>query len=145
MRPLTALSGQAWAERFPILPAGARYAARLAAIADGDDGACLIAHAYARYLGDMSGGQILKRLLARSLALDDMALSFYDFPAISDIKEFKAEYRAAIDRAAAEVGDLRSVIDEASVAFQFNIDVSDAVQAAQSGHPQPESLIAAAG
>jgi heme oxygenase len=31
------------------------------------DGTRLIAHAYTRYLGDLSGGQILQRLLARSL------------------------------------------------------------------------------
>jgi heme oxygenase len=126
---LQALSGSAWADRLPLLPSGARYAARLATIAD-EDGSCLIAHAYARHLGDLSGGQILKRLLARSLGLAAAALSFYDFPAITDIKRFKADYRTAIDRAATEIDDLQRVVDEASIAFQLNIDVSDAVRAA---------------
>jgi heme oxygenase len=124
---LEALSGANWADQLPILPAASVYAARIAAIAEGD-GARLIAHAYARYLGDLSGGQILKRLLAKFLGLDDRALNFYDFPAIADIAQFKADYREAIDRAASEIVDLQPIIDEASIAFQLNIDVSDAVR-----------------
>ena len=44
----------------------------------------LIAHAYVRYLGDLSGGRIVGRILARSPGLGPEALSFYDFPGIAD-------------------------------------------------------------
>ena len=97
--------------------------------ASSGDGSRLIAHAYARYLGDLSGGQIVKRLLARSLHLEPAALTFYDFPAISDIATFKSEYRAAIDRVGDECEDFDAVVEESALVFELNIELSTAVQA----------------
>jgi len=112
---------------FPELPETANYVDAIVRAADGDGGR-LIAHAYARYLGDLSGGQILKKLLVRSLDLPPDALSFYEFSAIADIAQFKAEYRAAIDRAGDEVGDFEAVVEEGARAFQLNIELSAALQ-----------------
>ncbi|MGA2125753.1 MAG: biliverdin-producing heme oxygenase [Xanthobacteraceae bacterium] len=126
---LAALCGREWSRSLPLLAAGKRYANRTAEAANGD-GARLIAHAYARYLGDLSGGRILRRLLARSLALEPSALSFYDFPGIADTEAFKADYRAALDRAAVAMIDVACVVEEAAVAFRLNIAVSEAVEAA---------------
>jgi heme oxygenase len=111
----------------PVLPATVNYVDAIVRAADGDGGR-LIAHAYARYLGDLSGGQILKKLLVRSLDLPPGALSFYEFPDIGDIAAFKAEYRAAIDRAGDEIGDFEAVVEEGAKAFQLNIDLSTALQ-----------------
>jgi heme oxygenase len=61
---LVSLCGERWRQDVPLLAAGELYAARIAKAAEGD-GAQLIAHAYTRYLGDLSGGQILQRLLAQ--------------------------------------------------------------------------------
>lgn len=113
---------------FPELPETANYVDAIARAAE-RDGSRLIAHAYARYLGDLSGGQILKKLLARSLDLPPDALSFYEFPDIADIAQFKAEYRAAIDRAGDEVEDFEAVVEEGARAFQLNIELSAALQA----------------
>jgi heme oxygenase (biliverdin-producing, ferredoxin) len=109
-------------------PAAMRYVDAITSAASGD-GSRLIAHAYARYLGDLSGGQIVKRLLMRSLNLPPAALSFYDFPAIPDIAAFKTEYRAAIDRAGDESEDFDAVVEEGALAFELNIDLSNALQA----------------
>jgi len=49
----------------------------------------LIAHAYTRYLGDLSGGQILKRLAQRNYGLKSDGTNFYDFPLVSNMKVFK--------------------------------------------------------
>ena len=76
---------------------GRAYAGADTKAAEGD-GARLIAHAYTRYLGDLSGGQILQRLLARSLELRPSELSFYDFPRFSDLDALKADYRKALDQ-----------------------------------------------
>lgn len=111
-----------------VSPAAARYVSAIMAASRGD-GSLLVAHAYARYLGDLSGGQIVKRLLARSLNLPPAALSFYDFPAIADIAAFKSEYRAAIDRAGDESENFDAVVEEGALAFELNIDLSMAVQA----------------
>ena len=109
------------------LPEAKRYANAIRQASEGT-GIRLIAHAYARYLGDLSGGQILKRLLERSLDLPPEALSFYDFSGISDIAAFKAEYRSAIERAGDELGDFDSIAEEGARAFELNIGLSVALQ-----------------
>ncbi len=126
---LRALYGRLWADMLPLLPAGRRYAQRIDIVAGGD-GTRLIAHVYTRYLGDLNGGQILKRLLSQSLGLGSDALSFFDFPDVPDMVRFKTDYRNAIDRAAGEIANIGPVIEEAATAFDLNIQVSEAVQQA---------------
>jgi len=126
---LTALCGPRWSCLLPILPVSELYAMRVAKLAEGD-GFGLLAHVYVRYLGDLNGGRILKDLLVRSLDLEPEALSFYDFPGVADLETFKTGYRAAIDRSAHQIKDLETVIKEAAEAFEFNIQVSEAVQLA---------------
>lgn len=123
---LTNIAGKEWAAQVPLLPAGEAYAKRIIA-ADGDR---LIGHAYTRYLGDLNGGQGLKRLLARLLGLGTEALSLYEFPLVADPRAFTAEYRTKLDLAGQEIDDADAVVEEAKIAFRLNIDLSDAVQAA---------------
>lgn len=130
---LTALCGNDWSETVPLLSAGHAYGARIAAVAEGH-GTRLIAHAYTRYLGDLSGGLILRRLLSRSLALRDDQLSFYDFSRFGDPAALKAEFRRALDQAGAHARDPHAVVEEGAIAFQLNIELSRAVkQAVASG------------
>jgi heme oxygenase len=124
---LVALAGPAWERRLPLLAEAHVYARRIANAAEGD-GSRLIAHAYARYMGDLSGGQILCRLLAAIVPA--AALSMYAFPGIADLPGFKVNYRAAIDRAGGVVADPDTVVEEAAVAFRLNIDLSEAVRVA---------------
>ena len=85
-------------------------------------------HAYVRYLGDLNGGQILKRVLGKALALGPAHLSFYDFPAIADLTAFTGLYRTAFDTAGGQIAAVQPLLDEADAAFQFNIDISDEVR-----------------
>lgn len=55
----------------------------------------LVGHHYVRYLGDLSGGQIISRLVRRHYELTE-GLSFYDFD-IAKPKVYKDDYRAALD------------------------------------------------
>ncbi len=126
---LIALCGRRRSRDIPLLAAGEVYAGRIAEAAEGD-GARLIAHAYTRYLGDLSGGLILQRLLARSLKLRPSELSFYDFPRFADLGALKADYRRELDRAGALVRDGDAVVEEGAVAFTLNIDLSCAVRSA---------------
>jgi heme oxygenase len=126
---LVSLCGERWSQDVPLLAAGELYAARIAKAAEGD-GAQLIAHAYTRYLGDLSGGQILQRLLARSLQLRPPELTFYDFPRFSDLEALKADYRRALDRAGTSFADGDAIVEEGALAFSHNIALSCAVQAA---------------
>jgi len=133
---LVALCGERWRHQVPSLPAGELYASRIEKAAEGD-GARLIAHAYARYLGDLSGGQILQRLLARTLELQPSELSFYHFPRFADIDALKADYRNALDKAGGYVRDPHAVVEEGAIAFSLNIDLSCAVRSVVSAEAAP--------
>lgn len=126
-RDLAALAGPYWRRSIGLLPSAMNYSSHVASVASGN-GERLIAHAYVRYMGDLSGGQTLKRLLGRSIGLGPEALSFYEFPAIADATRFKSDFRAAVDGAATSLVDSRAVIDEAATAFQLNIELSEAIQ-----------------
>lgn len=125
---LSVITGANWEQALPLLPPARDYAGRIAA--GGSDPARLIAHAYVRYMGDLSGGQILKKLLGRSLGLQASGLAFYDFPLINDPASFKRSFRSAIDAAGAAMDDPALVVEEASEAFRQNIAVSQAVRTA---------------
>jgi heme oxygenase len=111
-----------WRHALPLLPAGAAYARGITACGAG---AGLIAHAYTRYLGDLSGGLTLHRLVAPMLPQG--GLRFHAFPEIADIGACKVAFRAAIDRAGALLGDWSLVLREAEAAFRYNIELSGAV------------------
>jgi len=110
-------------------PAFAQYVARLNELAETDP-APLLAHAYVRYLGDLSGGQFIRRRLAKAYGLEDgRGLSFYEFSplggsgsaTIGDMKKIKEWYRDGMNAGA---GDDRAVkeaiLREASLAFELN-------------------------
>jgi heme oxygenase len=126
---LDALCDRSWRESMEILPAADRYAACVTDASRGD-GSLLIAHAYVRFLGDLNGGQFLRCALARSLSLHPSELGFFEFPGISDIAAFAADYRAALQRAARAAPDPDALTTEAESAFRLNIDLSTAVAAA---------------
>ncbi len=130
---LEAIAGDDWARTCPLLPEAEAYARTIEQAATGD-GSRLAAHAYARYLGDLSGGQILKPLLARTLALEADELCFYDFPAIADPLVTKTAMRHALDSVAPESRMADAIVDEAVAAFRHNIDVSQAVARALAAH-----------
>ena len=122
-----AISGSSWQADLPVLPETDAYAGAVQAASKRD---CLVAHAYARYLGDLSGGQILKPVLARNIGLTAAELNFYDFPAIADLSAPKLAMRTALDRVAVDGPDAEAIVAEATAAFRHNISLSLAVQAA---------------
>lgn len=119
-RDLAALLGDGWRSRLDVLPATAAYAARIAEV--GGDLPRYAAHAYTRYLGDLSGGQVIKRVLARDYGLTE-GISFYDFPQVDRIKPFKDAYRERLDALALTPRERRAAVDEARVAFGHNTAV----------------------
>lgn len=124
---LVELCGKGWKRDIPLLDSATAYARRIEKAAEGH-GSRLIAHAYTRYLGDLSGGQILQRLLARSLGLRPRELLFYDFSRFPDLDALKVSYREVLDRAGRLVSDPQAVVEEGAIAFSLNIGLSCAVQ-----------------
>lgn len=122
---LAAIAGASWAD-LPCLRPTSRYVASINAAAGGD-GSRLVAHAYTRYLGDLSGGQILSRTLRKALNLGDSQLNFYSFGETADVAKLRDRYRQAIDTAGRVAPDMDGIAREARGAFQHNIDLSEAV------------------
>ena len=80
----------------------------------------LLAHAYVRYMGDLSGGQILSGIVSKSLGLPyGQGAAFYSFPDIRDPAEFKKQFRLALDAAAA-VTSADAIIAEAQYGFALH-------------------------
>ena len=120
---LLAIAGPDWRRTLPRLDSATRYAERIRSTHAGD-GALALAHAYVRYLGDLSGGLVLARLLARNLDLRPDQLSYYRFPAIGDVAAYKDDYRRALDAADLPSPRLSQVADEALAAFELNVALS---------------------
>jgi len=123
---LDALVGREWRVRCRLVTATERYRERIHAAGRGG-GARLAAHAYTRYLGDLSGGRILASVAARALTLAPEELRTYRFDEVDDLARFKVDYRRAFDAWDDAESDLR---DEAIAAFELNIDLAEEVAAA---------------
>ena len=88
----------------------------------------LVAHAYVRYLGDLSGGRIVGERVRQSLALDGGAgLAFYDFGAGFDVAGAKSRFRAALDALPLKVKDVEAVVAEAVEAFRRHVAMFEAL------------------
>lgn len=126
---LKALAGPDWVSTCALVPETEAYARAVSAAAK-RGGLRLVAHAYARYLDDLSGGQILQPLLARMFDLGPEALAFYAFPAFADLDAPKVAMREALDAIPLTSPGAESMVEEAIAAFRHNIAVSEAVQTA---------------
>ena len=104
------------------------YCYRLNEIAEKDP-YLLIAHHYTRYIGDLSGGQILKGIAKKALnPPEGEGLHFYDFPMIDDAKAFKTDYRAVLDGLEVNEHQVNTLITEANYAFRLNMYIFDELQ-----------------
>uniref|UniRef100_A0A668APY1 Heme oxygenase n=1 Tax=Myripristis murdjan TaxID=586833 RepID=A0A668APY1_9TELE len=120
--------GQDWRERIVIPAATKRYSHRLRQIGK-ENPEFLVAHAYTRYLGDLSGGQVLGRITQKSLGLKNgEGLSFFSFPGVSSPNLFKQLYRSRMNSIELTEEERNSVLEEAVRAFEFNIQVFDDLQ-----------------
>ncbi len=118
---LATLLGPSWRAEVRVLPATRRYVDRLRTTTTWVGG--YVAHAYTRYLGDLSGGQAIRSVLRRTMGVADDALAFYTFPAIPKPKLFKDEYRARLDALPFDAAERDRVLAEARLAFRLNADV----------------------
>ncbi len=99
-------------------PAVAAYAARIREAAAW--GGLYVAHHYTRYLGDLSGGLAIGRIVGRTYGVGDAALAFYAFPAIPKPKPYKDEYRARLDALPLDAAQKARVLDEVRAGFALN-------------------------
>ncbi|KAG1299103.1 hypothetical protein G6F66_001111 [Rhizopus arrhizus] len=99
--------------------------------------ALLVAHSYSRYLGDLSGGQILaKRLKKHILKYEENdsswdsteGLNFYYFNHLGNQTEFKNFYRERLNAAKVDAKTRELIVAEAVKSFELNIALFDEIQ-----------------
>ena len=98
--------------------AAAAYAERIRETAA--EPARFVAHHYTRYLGDLSGGQAIGRVLDREFDRAGNGLSLYAFASIEKVKVYKDGYRARLDALPVTASEREAIIDEVQVAFRHN-------------------------
>lgn len=119
-KDLEFLYGEDWQNRIRMTTARREYIDRIHYLGDNDP-TLLVAHSYTRYLGDLSGGQVIKKMAQRSLGLQGRdGLRFFDFDEIDDGKTFKNEYRSRLNQLALTDERAQEVIEEAKQVFAFN-------------------------
>jgi heme oxygenase len=114
---LRALCGADWSATPALTPAATSYVARLHEL-DATQPGLLLAHAYVRYLGDLSGGQMLRGIVAKSEALGaTAAIAFYDFGDALAVRELTQAFRAGLDAVPADERQASALVDEAKLGF----------------------------
>ena len=121
---LAHLRGPDWRAGVSPLPATVAYAERVAECAR-DWPAGYVAHHYTRYLGDLSGGQIIRDKAERTWGFDRKGdgVRFYVFDEISNPAAFKRTYRELLDAVNADDLEKQRIVDECKRAFAFNTGV----------------------
>ncbi|CAF95107.1 unnamed protein product [Tetraodon nigroviridis] len=120
--------GGDWREKIVVPAATKRYCHRIKQIGR-ENPEYLIAHAYTRYLGDLSGGQVLGRIAQKSLKLSSSdGLRFFTFPGVSSPNLFKQLYRSRMNSVELTEEQRSEVLEEAVRAFEFNIQVFEDLQ-----------------
>ncbi|MGK8506331.1 heme oxygenase (biliverdin-producing) [Nocardia asiatica] len=123
-RDLAHLIGSDWRTGLEPLPATAAYAERIDECAR-DWPAGYIAHHYTRYLGDLSGGQVIRGTAEKLWNLPHRGdgVRFYVFDGVGNPAAFKREYRSLLDRLPLDDLQRRRVLDEGRRAFAMNTAV----------------------
>lgn len=87
----------------------------------------LVAHCYTRYMGDLSGGQILKKVAQRALKLPSTGegINFYQFEGIHSHRGFKQLYRSRMNELELDAETKERLVDESNRAFGFNMMVRE--------------------
>jgi len=113
--------GEGWRSTVQATPAAQEYVARIHQLA-AESPELLVGHHYTRYIGDLSGGQILKAIAQKAMNLGEHdGLRFYEFEAIPDDKAFKTAYRATLDALPIDQAMADRIVAEANHAFHLNM------------------------
>ncbi|WP_372443708.1 biliverdin-producing heme oxygenase [Streptomyces adelaidensis] len=123
-RDLEHLRGPGWRSTLTALPATEAYAARVAECARTWPGG-YVAHHYTRYLGDLSGGQIIRDRAEKTwgFAKKGDGVRFYVFEGIANPAAFKRGYRGLLDRVRADDLEKQRIVSECKRAFSLNTAV----------------------
>ncbi|MBP0017784.1 MAG: heme oxygenase (biliverdin-producing) [Cyanobacteria bacterium SBLK] len=113
--------GANWRNEAALTPEGQKYVDRIREISNTHP-ELLLAHLYTRYMGDLSGGQILKKIAQRGMNLaEGEGTSFYEFKDIPDEKAFKHNYRQTMNELPIDMATAKAIVEEAKSSFKANM------------------------
>ena len=113
-------AGSRWREEPLESPAVDAYVTRIRESAAEWSG-LYIAHHYTRYLGDLSGGQAIGRVVSRTYDLPKgVGVAFYEFEGVPKPKPYKDAYRARLDALPLGAVDKQRIVGEVKLAFRMN-------------------------
>ncbi|MDN5383573.1 MULTISPECIES: biliverdin-producing heme oxygenase [Streptomyces] len=123
-RDLTHLRGPEWRSTLTALSATRTYADRVRECAE-QWPAGYIAHHYTRYLGDLSGGQIIRDKAEKTWGFPKKGdgVRFYVFEDIPNPAAFKRRYRALLDALRVDDLEKQRIVVECKRAFTLNTAV----------------------
>lgn len=103
----------------------------------------LLAHAYVRYLGDLSGGQLLQSIVGRAYGLEaPQGLRFYDFGDAATVGAMARRFRAALERVD-DPGAQQRIVVEAEEAFRLHARMFDQLSGRLQNEPAAPAVPAA--
>ncbi|HWJ98315.1 MAG TPA: biliverdin-producing heme oxygenase [Acidimicrobiales bacterium] len=115
---LIELAGADWQAAYPASTATTEYTAAIDRASAWSGG--FVAHHYTRYLGDLSGGQHIGRVAARTYDLAPGRGGNFAVFAIDDPAAYREAYRVRLDEAAWDADEQRRMIDEVHEAYRHN-------------------------
>ncbi|GGJ57790.1 biliverdin-producing heme oxygenase [Streptomyces brasiliensis] len=123
-RDLAHLRGPDWRAGLSALPATEAYAERVRECAERWP-AGYVAHHYTRYLGDLSGGQVIRDRAERTWGFVNKGdgVRFYVFEEIPNPAAFKRGYRELLDGIRADDLEKHRIVAECRTAFALNTGV----------------------
>jgi heme oxygenase len=126
---LTLLLGPDWRSRVVPSDATRAYCERMVRVGTAHPER-FVAHHYTRYMGDLSGGQMIGRVARAAYGFGPGAgAAFYEFDDIDDPSQYKAGYRRRLDEAAWTDEERAALLDEVRVAYRLNTEVFDELDA----------------
>lgn len=116
--------GPDWRSLVSESAAAGAYAGRIREVGR-DWPPAFIAHQWLRYLGNVLGQDLLKRLVRNSFDVSDEGVAFYDYPEVEDPKAYLGAYHARMNSVPLNDGDKQRVAEEGVRAFELNIALTD--------------------
>lgn len=121
--------GPQWRKKINIPQSTKNYVERLHHIGRKEP-ELLLPHAYTRYLGDLSGGQVLKKIAQKALQLPATGegLAFFTFQHVTNATKFKQLYRSRMNSIDFDSATKKRILEEAKTAFLLNVKVFEELQ-----------------
>ena len=125
---LTFYYGSNWPEKLNPNQAAKSYISRIKEVSENEP-ILLIGHSYTRYMGDLSGGQGIRKIARATFNLPEHeGTRFYEFDQIGDIPSFKEQYRQALNNLPLEEDIEDLIVKEANMSFNFNLSIMQEIE-----------------